>query len=318
MRQIGTIDVDEHAERFSDFLVAQGIGNMVEESAGPGSAWAVWVENDDHLDRARAELAQFRANPTDPKYAAGAKAETVRTEAAQAEQRRRKQFIDVRTRWANPSQVARPVTVALAVLSILASLLGTKLGLVDEPTTALENALLIAPVEPLDANRVTWDDLDAIKGGQVWRVVTPIFLHFNPLHLLFNMFWLFELGSLIEQRRRSWFLALLVIVSAAASNLAEYYLNISPEPFRQSPLFGGMSGVNYALFGYIWIKGRFQPHLGMGVSQQTVTIMIVWLFACMTGLLGPVANVAHAVGLLAGVAIAYIPYAVSRVRRRLR
>src|SRR5687767_5018001 len=69
MRQIGSISSDHDAERFSDYLLTQGIGNMVEEGAG-GGAWAVWVENDDHLDRGRSELEQFRANPADPRYEA--------------------------------------------------------------------------------------------------------------------------------------------------------------------------------------------------------------------------------------------------------
>jgi GlpG protein len=50
-----------------------------------------------------------------------------------------------------------------------------------------------------------------------------------------------------------------------------------------NPRFGGMSGVNYALFGFAWMTGRLRPHLGIGVAQQTVTVMMVWLFICMTG-----------------------------------
>src|SRR5687768_12031038 len=110
MRQIGSINGDQDAERFSDYLLTQGIGNMVEEGAD-GGAWAVWVENDDHMDRGRAELARFQQNPADPRYEAAGKAEKLRKQAEKAEQRRRKQFVDVRTRWAQPSQLARPVTI---------------------------------------------------------------------------------------------------------------------------------------------------------------------------------------------------------------
>jgi GlpG protein len=315
MRQIGSIDKDHDAECFSDYLVTQGIVNMVE--VGPGGEWLVWVENDDHLDRARAELERFRANPADPRYAAAGLAEKLKRQAETADTRRRRNFVDVRTRWGQPGQLARPVTIILAAISVIVSVGGTKLGLVEEPTSRITNALLIAPVEQVDDNWIQWDELNAIKHGQVWRMVTPIFLHFHPLHLIFNMFWLLDLGSMIERGRGSILLLLMVIVTAAVSNLAEYYLNVSSEPLRQSPMFGGMSGVVYALFGYAWIKGKYQSHLGVGVSQQTVTIMLVWLVLCMTPLMGGrVANVAHLVGLIGGVAFAYVPYAVKRIRRR--
>jgi GlpG protein len=312
MRQIGSINSDQDAERFSDYLLTQGIGNMVEE--GAGGTWAVWVENDDHIDRGRTELAQFQANPADPRYEAAGRAEQLRRQNEKAEQRRRKQFVDVRTRWAQPSRLARPVTIALAAISIVVAV-ATKLGMEPGPPTPAENALLIAPVEAVEGRWVQWDDLNAIKRGQVWRLITPIFLHFGPLHLLFNMFWLVDLGSMIETRRGWWFLLLMVLVTAVGSNVAEYYL---PNPASPSPMFGGMSGVNYALFGYAWIKGRYQPHLGIGVSQQTVLILMIWLVVCFIGLIPNVANYAHLVGLIGGAAFAYLPYATGRLRRRAR
>jgi GlpG protein len=316
MRQIGSINSDQDAERFSDYLLTQGIGNMVEEG-GPGGAWAVWVENDDHLDRGRAELEQFRANPSDPRYEAAGRAERLRKQAEKAEHRRRKQFVDVRTRWGQPSQLARPVTMALAALCVLAAV-GTKLNMAGP--TPLKNMLMIAPVDERADGWVEWDGLEAIRHGQVWRLLTPIFLHFGPLHLLFNLFVLFDLASMIEQRRGSLFLLALVLVTAVASNLAEYYASFSltDASLRPSPLFGGMSGVNYALFGYAWMKGKYQPHLGIAVAQQTVTVMLVWLVLCIAVPGMNVANVAHLGGLAAGVAIGYLPYAVRRVIRRRR
>jgi GlpG protein len=310
MRQIGSIESDHDAVRFSDYLLTQGIGNMVEEQ-GPGAAWAVWVEDDDHLDRGRAELQRFQANPGDAKYDVESKASKIRTQSERAEQRRRSQHVDVRTRWSHPTNLARPVTTVLAAISVLVAL-GTKLG---DQSGPVMDALRIVPVHRLaeDPTRGHFGTLrETITTGQVWRLVTPIFLHFGILHLAFNMLVLFDLASLIETRRGSLFLLALVLITAVVSNVAQYYLG---DWGARNPLFGGMSGVNYALFGYAWIKGKFQPHQGVGVAPQTVTIMLFWLVLCMTGLLGSVANVAHVVGLVGGAMFAYVPYAAKRLMR---
>jgi GlpG protein len=151
--------------------------------------------------------------------------------------------------------------------------------------------------------------VDHLKRGQVWRLITPIFIHWGILHLIFNLFWLRDLGGMIEVQRGTRVLLPLVLVVAILSNIAQYY--------HHGPSgFGGMSGVNYGLFAYVWIKGRYQPYLGLGISQQSTMILIAWLFLCMTGLVGDIANTAHVVGLIVGGAIAYGPIGVQKMKKR--
>src|SRR3954470_24455184 len=100
MRQIGFVNEERDAARFGDYLLTQGIVSSIEEMNG--GAWAVWIENDDHLDRARAELERFRTNPADPRFDASDNASVIRKRTDKAEQRRRKQYVDVRTRWSQP------------------------------------------------------------------------------------------------------------------------------------------------------------------------------------------------------------------------
>src|SRR5688572_4074379 len=118
---------------------------------------------------------------------------------------------------------------------------------------------------------------------------------------------------MIETRKGSIALALAVIVTAIIGGFVEYYL---PKPSQPHARFGGMSGVNYALFGYAWVMGRTQPHLGIGLAPQTATVMMFWLVLCFTGLVGPVANAAHVAGLVCGAGFAYVPFAVRRWWRR--
>ena len=305
MRQIGTIAEEADATRFGSFLLTLGIDNSVEESTG---GWAVWVENDDLLDRARAELEKFQASPTEAAYDQAVQAaRLLELQRQKEEQRRRKNFIDVRTRIGQPRQWTAPLTFALILFTVvvgMASRVWETRPTAGEPP--IVNVLRIAPVEVVGPY-ITWGGLRAVKHGQVWRLITPIFLHGGILHLVFNMFWLLDLGAMIETRRSTIYLAILVLVSAILSNLAQYWWN--------GPYFGGMSGVVYALFGYVWIRGRIDPTAGIAISQQSATIMLMWLVACMIGFIPHVANAAHVGGIVVGILFAYVPHLYRTVRR---
>ncbi len=134
--------------------------------------------------------------------------------------------------------------------------------------------------------------------GQAWRLVTPIFIHFGVLHILFNMMWLWDLGSLLEKIKGRVILLGLILSIGIVSNIAQYTIG-------QSPFFGGMSGVVYGLLGYVWVIGRRQPHSGLALDQRTVFFMAGWFVLCWTGLLGPIANWAHLAGLVTGLAVGY-------------
>ncbi len=136
------------------------------------------------------------------------------------------------------------------------------------------------------------------QGAQYWRFITPIFLHFGWLHITFNSLWMWELGGLIEQRLGSALLLALVVLTAAGSNYAQF-------AYTGPSLFGGMSGVVYALLGFCWVYNWLVPARGLALPVPIVVFMVVWLLFCMvapTELLGigSIANAAHAGGLMVG------------------
>lgn len=139
------------------------------------------------------------------------------------------------------------------------------------------------------------DPLVDVRKGQVWRLFTPMFLHFGILHLAFNMMWLWQFGVVLEIRFRSLRFLALVLVVAGLSDLAQGYWS--------GTNFGGMSGVNYGLFGFILLRSRLHPNPEFSMNSQTVAWMLIWLVVCFTGAVGPVANAAHLVGFLSGAAI---------------
>ena len=134
--------------------------------------------------------------------------------------------------------------------------------------------------------------LPEVRQGEVWRLITPIFIHMSIVHLLFNMLWLKDLGSMIEARKGTWTLLLLVLVIGVCSNLGQDLLS--------GPDFGGMSGVLYGLFGFIWMRGKFDPASGLRLNQANVVMMVGWFFLCLFGIIPNVANGAHGVGLVMG------------------
>lgn len=148
-----------------------------------------------------------------------------------------------------------------------------------------------------------WQD---ILNGQVWRLITPIFIHFGVLHIFFNCMWIWDLGRAVEWTEGSGFYAIFIALTGVGSNAAQYALT-------GSPFFGGLSGVLYALFGYVWMNGRFNPAARIMLHQSTVVSMLIWFVLCWTGLMGPVANWAHTAGLAIGAAWGY---AGSQIRRR--
>jgi GlpG protein len=308
MRAIGTLEDDHQALLFGDHLTAMGIANSVDESSGH---WTIWVHDDDKLDQARGELETFRQSPQDPRYQNQPKqAEAVRLEYERKQRASRTRYVDVRTSWSSMTARKAPLTLALIAISALVSL-ATHFNDLTIPVTHWFTFSDFA----IDGGRiVNVTGLDAVMHGQFWRVFTPIFLHMGVLHFVFNMFWLRDLGAAVELRKGTLLLFLLVLVGALLSNFGEYFLGNYPS-FRPEPFFGGMSGIVYALFGYVWMKGRLQPYEQLGVTNETVLIMLAWLVLCFTGLIGPIANVAHLVGLLVGVMFVVLPVGVRKIRR---
>jgi GlpG protein len=289
MRLIGTLDDESTARRFGDFLYVQGIENELEHQSG--NSWGVWINDEDKIQGAAALLTTFRQNPTDPMYRSQARnAAQLRAEEEKGEEEHRKRVRNRRHLFRPLTPYGfGPLTFALIVVSATVFIM-SNYGPNDTPSMSLFIT---------DFTQPGYSSLPEIRHGEIWRLITPIFIHFGILHILFNMLWLRDLGSMIEGRQSTLHLAVIVVVIAACSNLAEFYIG-------HTASFGGMSGVVYGLLGYIWIRGKCDPGSGLFLHSSTVIMMLIWFFACLSGLLGQIANTAHAVGLIMGMAWGYL------------
>ena len=59
--------------------------------------------------------------------------------------------------------------------------------------------------------------LPGIRHGEVWRLFTPMFVHFGLPHLFFNMWWLLDVGTMIECRQST---ARLAVLASATHSMA--------------------------------------------------------------------------------------------------
>ncbi len=152
---------------------------------------------------------------------------------------------------------------------------------------------------------------EALASGQVWRLLSPAFLHFGWMHLIFNMLWLWYFGRQVEALQGSRRMLTILLVAGIGANLAQYAAGTA--------LFGGMSGVDFALLGYVWLMSRRAPRSGFFVPQMLVAFMLGWMVFTMTDMaglvgFGNVANEAHLGGLVVGLALGW--YHSGRARRR--
>ncbi len=293
MRQIGHIETEAAAKLFGDYLYAQGIKNDVEHEQSDG--WAIWIHEEEQLSRANELLAEFRANPGDIKFSSKARdAEKIRAAEQKSQADYEKKMLGRRHLFKPLRDYSfGPLTFVLIAASVVVFF---KMKFGNNPENVM--SLFITNFSQ-EGNYLTWKPgLLEIRSGEVWRLLTPVFIHFSLPHILFNMIALRDLGSMIEARQNSFVFALLVVVFGIGSNLAEF--------FFVHPDFGGMSGVLYGLFGYIWIRGKCDPGSGLFLHPTTVWMMLIWYFLCWSGFVGNVANIAHTVGLVMGMAWGWV------------
>ncbi len=291
MRKIGEIADNSAAERFADFLRGDGIVCSLDRT---DSGWAVWIQDEDRLEVARQSLQDFQASPDDERFAVGVrKGRDVLRQKYQEQKAARRRVVQVRETWSQPAADRCPLTFGLIAASVLAFAF-TYLSKDQE----ILRRLLIS----------TDGSWNAILHGEVWRLVTPIVLHFGWMHILFNLLWLKDFGLQLESRLGTPRFLGLVLGIAITSNIAQFWTS--------GPFFGGMSGVNYGLFGYLWLRSRFEPESGFYISQNAVIMLGAWFLICFTGAVGGVANTAHAVGLAAGCTLAFAGYLIRGGARR--
>ncbi len=298
MRKIGAISDRHQGAVLGAYLFSQGIENDIDP--GSDGSCVVWIHSDDKLDVASEILSHFQANATDARYTAGAReGEKQLAEETAKDERFRKNYHD-RKRLFKKMKIGL-VTAGLVGLSVVITVL-SEFGRNESVT----GHVLFTAVQY--GNRFA---LPEIASGQVWRLVLPIFLHWNFLHLLFNMMWTVDLGTVLERRHGSVVLLIFVVVIGVVSNMLQFLVS--------GPYFGGMSGVVYGFLGYLWIRSKTDPFYDIHLNKNTVMMMGIWFVLCIVlthSQMGMhIANMAHGGGLAVGMLAGYVSGLIAKRSR---
>ena len=139
-----------------------------------------------------------------------------------------------------------------------------------------------------------------IAEGEYWRLFTSMFLHIGVMHLAFNGYALFVIGTELERLEGPGRFLAIYLLSGLFGSLASYALSDS--------LAAGASG---AIFGIIGALAAFflihREKLGAWGNRRLANIGIVIVFNLIWGFSQPgrIDNYAHVGGLLAGLMLGW-------------
>ena len=264
------------AHLLANYLTSQDINAKVVQH---DKEFMVVLDNSEHIDRAKVIAEDFLANPTNPKYQQAAWDSGKNVQLAPSGNGFSLNKIMSDAFKAPFTSVVFMLCVAVYLLSLF--------GLF----APIAQHLLMQPFSVL------------LQNHEWWRLLGPAFIHFSVLHIVFNLLWWAMLGAKIERTLGISMLLIVFVISATVSNAAQALFS---DPVQGNLLlFGGLSGVVYAVMGFVWWLGWLRPSWGLSLPNSIVGFMLVWLVLGYADILWvSMANAAHTAGLISGCLLA--------------
>jgi len=156
---------------------------------------------------------------------------------------------------------------------------------------------------PVPAVHVAWGSNFGpyTTDGQWWRLFTSMFLHFGLIHLLFNMWALWDLGKLAERLYGRYVFLALYILAGIAGSIASLSWN---HEVNSAGASGAIFGVLGALLAYMLDKRNDVPLTVMKKHRNASLGFIAYSLLYGFGHAG-IDNAAHIGGLVAGVILGF-------------
>lgn len=130
-----------------------------------------------------------------------------------------------------------------------------------------------------------------IASGQYWRLLTSAFIHIGYAHIAFNMYGLYNIGTLSENMFGSRKYLFIYLLSALWGSISSFLLSPIPS--------AGASGALFGLFGTLLYIGQKKPRLFL--TSFGINILVVLGFNLLYGFSSSgIDNYAHVGGLIGG------------------
>lgn len=139
---------------------------------------------------------------------------------------------------------------------------------------------------------------EGIQAGQIWRFITPIFLHLSLPHVFVNMYSLYAIGPAVERFFGTPRFVSTYLLSGISGVVLSLALSPNPSAGASGAIFGLLGALSAFLYRHRALFGRFG-------RLQLRQLVIVALLNLSLGLTRGIDNWGHLGGLIAGVALAW-------------
>ena len=137
-----------------------------------------------------------------------------------------------------------------------------------------------------------------VKDGQIWRIITCVFLHAGIFHLVCNMYALYVVGPRVEDFFGKIKFLLIYLISGISGSLLSIGLN-------DKVVSVGASGAIFGLFGALLYFGyAYRGYIGAMVKSQILPV--VFLNLMLSFMIPGIDMWGHIGGLIGGVISAYM------------
>lgn len=134
---------------------------------------------------------------------------------------------------------------------------------------------------------------DAIAAGEIWRVLSPVFIHVGLLHFFVNMYSLYAIGPAVERFFGPQRMLILYLLSGIGGVVMSMAFSANPSVGASGAIFGLLGALGMFLFGHRHTFGR-------AATFQFRQIVLVALLNLGLGLVPGIDNWGHLGGLITG------------------